>query len=140
MFAFANTHGGTLLIGVTDDGKVCGVLDEKNFEEYFSNIARNNVIPAIDINAQAITYENKKVIIVTIPKGKDKCIKLLSARSGCLNLVWQLIILVWADFQRLLVACMLRVAKKLKTLRLKWQDLFLRIQHLINQIMKTVFC
>ena len=72
IIAFANTQGGTLLIGVTDDGKVSGVLDEKNFEEYFSNIARNNVIPAIDIQTQTINYENKKVIIATIPKGKDK--------------------------------------------------------------------
>lgn len=51
---------------------MCGVLDKKNFEEYFSNIARNNVIPAIDVSTQMVIDKNKTVIIVTIPKGQDK--------------------------------------------------------------------
>ncbi|GAW86435.1 ATP-dependent DNA helicase RecG [Bathymodiolus platifrons methanotrophic gill symbiont] len=72
IIAFANTQGGTLLVGVSDDGKVRGVLEQQNFEEYFSNIARNNVIPAINVITQMINYENKNVIVVTIPKGKDK--------------------------------------------------------------------
>ena len=62
IIAFANTQGGTLLIGVTDDAKVCGVLEEHNVEEFFSNIARNNVIPAIDLKTQVINYEHKKLI------------------------------------------------------------------------------
>jgi len=72
IIAFANTQGGTLLIGVSDDGRVCGVLEQKNIEEYFSNIARNNIIPALNVITQMINYENKKVIVVTVPKGKDK--------------------------------------------------------------------
>lgn len=70
--AFANTQGGTLLLGVADDGKIIGINDDKNHEEYLANIARNNVIPAIDIEIQKIVVENKNIIAVSIPKGKDK--------------------------------------------------------------------
>lgn len=71
--AFANTQGGTLLLGVADNGKIIGISDDKNHEEYLANIARNNVIPVIDI-----TIENKAIIAVSIPKGKDKPYQTLS--------------------------------------------------------------
>jgi ATP-dependent DNA helicase RecG len=70
--AFANTYGGTLLLGVADDGKIIGISSDKNYEEYLANIARNNVIPAIAIEIQKIIIEHKTIIAVLIPKGKDK--------------------------------------------------------------------
>ncbi len=70
--AFANTQGGTLLVGVSDSGEIKGVQGEIPHEEYFSNIARNNIIPSIDIQTEVIIYENKRIIVVSIPKGKDK--------------------------------------------------------------------
>lgn len=70
--AFANTQGGNLLIGVSDQGAVVGVQDDINYEEYFSNIARHNIIPAIDIQTISTSYDHKRVIVVNIPKGKDK--------------------------------------------------------------------
>lgn len=72
MVAFANTQGGTLLLGVSDNGEILGISDNKNHEEYLANIARNNVIPALDIGIEKITLENKTIIAVIIPKGKDK--------------------------------------------------------------------
>ncbi|MDQ6951174.1 MAG: ATP-binding protein [Mariprofundales bacterium] len=72
MVAFANTQGGHLLIGVTDDGSVKGVQEDKNYEEYISNIARNNIIPALDVVTDSLTVDHKKVIVVSIQKGKDK--------------------------------------------------------------------
>ena len=76
--AFANTQGGNLLIGVSDDGCVKGVQEDKNYEEYFSNIARNNIIPALDVATDILTYDHKKIIVVSIPKGKDKPYQTLS--------------------------------------------------------------
>ena len=40
--AFANSSGGTILIGVEDSGKI-----KNQTETWFANIVRNNVIPAI---------------------------------------------------------------------------------------------
>lgn len=76
--AFANTQGGTLLLGVSDEGKIVGINDYNNYEEYLANIARNNVIPAIDIKFENIIVENKTIIAVSIPKGKDKPYQTLS--------------------------------------------------------------
>ncbi|MFC0906126.1 helix-turn-helix domain-containing protein [Clostridium sp. MT-14] len=44
--AFANSEGGTILIGVSDDGKIKGITD-KNIEEKIMNVCRNNCIPNI---------------------------------------------------------------------------------------------
>ena len=44
--AFANSSGGTILIGVEDSGKITGV-DQHQTETWVANIVRNNVIPAL---------------------------------------------------------------------------------------------
>ena len=69
--AFANTWGGVLIIGVADNGAIKG-LDEENVEEYFSNIARNNIIPAIDVQVDNLVLDGRNIVVVSVPKGKDK--------------------------------------------------------------------
>lgn len=69
--AFANSEGGTILIGVSDDGKVTGITD-KRIEETIMNICRNNVIPNIIPNFEYVTIEDKKVVILGIQKGLSK--------------------------------------------------------------------
>lgn len=44
--AFSNTNGGTLLIGVDDNGTVTGIGSRKDIEEWAANVVRNNVVPA----------------------------------------------------------------------------------------------
>ena len=46
MAAFSNTMGGTILVGVNDDGGVEG-MERPDFDQWVANIARNNVTPAI---------------------------------------------------------------------------------------------
>ncbi|MGK7394613.1 MAG: RNA-binding domain-containing protein [Candidatus Cyclobacteriaceae bacterium M3_2C_046] len=71
MVAFSNHLGGVLLIGVTDEGKIVGISG-KDLEEKIANIARENVVPAINYSAHAVNYEDKKVFIVEIEKGQHK--------------------------------------------------------------------
>ena len=67
--AFANSYGGTLLIGVADNGMIQGISDQKNYEEWIANIARNNVIPSISTDFFLVTVEDKKIAVILVPKG-----------------------------------------------------------------------
>jgi ATP-dependent DNA helicase RecG len=69
--AFANYQGGILLIGVEDDGTISGV-SKPNLEEWLANITRHNIIPALNLQTEAIEMQGKTVFAVKIPKGVDK--------------------------------------------------------------------
>ena len=71
IIAFANSEGGTILIGVADDGTIKGVADV-NIEEKIMNICRNNCIPNIIPIYEQIDVDELKVVAVTIPKGLNK--------------------------------------------------------------------
>lgn len=72
IIAFANTYGGTILIGVNDLGKITGLKSAFNYEEWLMNIARNNIIPATNISYQEAVLEGKKIAIIHVEKGKDR--------------------------------------------------------------------
>lgn len=61
--AFANTHGGNLIIGIDDDGKISGVkfADEENFE--MERAIRQYCRPVIDYSAEIIQVTRKKSVI-----------------------------------------------------------------------------
>jgi len=69
--AFSNSEGGTVIIGVSDDGEIKGISDEK-IEERIMNICRNNCIPNIIPIYELINIDDKKIAVVTIPKGLNK--------------------------------------------------------------------
>ncbi len=77
LVAFSSSGGGSIIIGVDDNGDILGVDPEWDGETWGANIARNNVIPAIDckIEYAVVTLESnqaKKVLQITVPKGKEK--------------------------------------------------------------------
>ena len=72
IIALANTQGGVILVGISDQGKIIGVDSEGNAIEHVTNIARNNVIPPIELEIEQISYQEKPLIVITVPKGKDK--------------------------------------------------------------------
>ena len=69
--SFANSEGGTILIGVDDDGNIKGVSDLL-IEEKIMNICRNNCIPNIVPDFQSIDIEGKTIAVVTVHKGLNK--------------------------------------------------------------------
>jgi len=75
MVAFSNTQGGTLIIGIDDK---TGVMSGLSFEEIqqtnalLVNAASENVKPAIIITTETVSIDSQNVIVVIIPKGKDK--------------------------------------------------------------------
>lgn len=72
MIAFSNSYGGTIVVGVDDEGKILGVDGDKNYEEWVVNISRNNVIPPIHVSCHWVTLQGKGILLVEIPKGKDR--------------------------------------------------------------------
>jgi ATP-dependent DNA helicase RecG len=71
IIAFANTKGGTLYIGINDDGSVQGVDDLDGTMLKVSNSIRDAIKPDITlfVNCEAETIEDKKVVKVTVQKG-----------------------------------------------------------------------
>ena len=67
--SFANTTGGSILIGVDDDGTITGTSKK---EEWVMNICRNNLNPAITCQADEYIINDKRILLVQVPKGKSK--------------------------------------------------------------------
>lgn len=72
MVAFANSSGGTIVIGVSDTGELLGCPDGSTSEEWVMNIARNNIVPPLIPQYQEIETDGKRLCLVQVPKGVDK--------------------------------------------------------------------
>jgi ATP-dependent DNA helicase RecG len=70
--AFANTQGGALLLGVSDDKQCVGLSDPERQEERLCNIARQNVVPPIEIRTHRVTVDGRALLWVEIPKGRER--------------------------------------------------------------------
>jgi ATP-dependent DNA helicase RecG len=68
MIAFANTAGGTLVIGIQDKTKnVIGVENILQDEERIASAVADSVSPTLLPNLQFISWRDKDVLIVTVP-------------------------------------------------------------------------
>lgn len=65
--AFANTEGGTLYLGVEDDGQITGVHESHKNPITLSAFIANNTIPPVSIRAEIIE-EEQPVLQITVPK------------------------------------------------------------------------
>lgn len=70
--AFANTTGGSILLGVRDDGSIAGI-SRPEIEEWVMNICSTNVVPEIIPGFYRFKMEeNKYIVALEIPKGPNK--------------------------------------------------------------------
>ncbi len=67
MVAFANSSGGKIFLGVTDDGKVRGIDTTNRLRSRIQDMA-NNCNPKIKI----ITDEMEDIFIIDVREGMDK--------------------------------------------------------------------
>ncbi|KJR97906.1 MAG: ATP-dependent DNA helicase RecG [Desulfobulbaceae bacterium BRH_c16a] len=75
MAAFANSEGGTLYIGVADDGSTPGLIskDVGRINQLISNAASQLVRSPLTVQTENVVLENGRIVIVlTVPKGFDK--------------------------------------------------------------------
>jgi hypothetical protein len=69
--AFANQKGGTILVGVDNEGQILGSFAE-NAKETLTNILRDRCEPPLEAAVQEATVQEKPILVVTVPDGKDK--------------------------------------------------------------------
>lgn len=69
--SFLNSDGGTLLVGVDDEGKIAGIekdafKDNDNFYRHFTNLVKDHIGPEYlpFINSKIVPIENKTVLMV----------------------------------------------------------------------------
>ena len=74
VIGFANTNGGTVYIGIEDNGIIVGVDDEDKIILQLNNMIRDSIKPDITmfVKYEAIILEDKKVIAIKVQRGTDR--------------------------------------------------------------------
>ena len=74
VIAFANTRGGTLYIGVEDNGNVVGVTDADRVILQMNNMVRDSIKPDVTmfVHYETLTVDDKEIIAATIQQGTDR--------------------------------------------------------------------
>lgn len=74
VIGFANTNGGTVYIGIEDNGIIVGVDDEDKTMLQLNNMIRDSIKPDITmfVKYEAIILEDKKVIAIKVQRGTDR--------------------------------------------------------------------
>lgn len=72
--AFANSKGGTIYIGVADDGKIIGINDEDKILLKVLNTIRDSIRPDVSICTSSIikNIEGKKLIEINVQRGINR--------------------------------------------------------------------
>lgn len=74
IIAFANTKGGTLYIGVSDDGNIVGIDNADHVTLQLNNMVRDSIKPDVTmfVRYESQTIEDKQIVAVTVQKGTDR--------------------------------------------------------------------
>ena len=74
VIAFANTKGGTLYIGVSNDGSVVGVENADQVTLQLNNMIRDSIKPDVTMFVHFDTQRiaDKDIVVVTVQKGTDR--------------------------------------------------------------------
>lgn len=74
IIAFANTKGGMLYVGISDDGTVVGIENADRLMLQLNNKVRDSIKPDITmfVGYEIQKIDGKKVLVVTIQKGTDR--------------------------------------------------------------------
>ena len=65
--AFANTAGGTLIIGISSEHKVIGVKNVSLAEEMLANVIADSIFPSILPEIEIATVQKKTIIVIKVP-------------------------------------------------------------------------
>lgn len=72
MVAFANTHGGHLIVGVSDDRKIIGVKHPEEARFQIDRALQRFCKPALRPNPLTVTtHDNRKLLVYQIPRSSN---------------------------------------------------------------------
>lgn len=77
--AFANTEGGSLFLGVEDNGEITGVHELHKNPITLSSYIANNTVPPVSIRAEIID-EEKPVLQISVPKSYSGIVATVSGK------------------------------------------------------------
>lgn len=72
--AFANSEGGVLYVGVTDDGAVVGVESPDQTTQQLTNMVRDSIKPDVTmfVRYQTLEADGKQIVAVHVQRGIDR--------------------------------------------------------------------
>ncbi len=70
--AFANTDGGKILVGISNDGSIRGINDIDSLMRRLDDIAINRCEPPITILQESLQVDGNNIVIVSVPKGPQR--------------------------------------------------------------------
>jgi ATP-dependent DNA helicase RecG len=74
IIAFANTAGGTIVIGVEDKNKkIIGVSDPLGQEERLASVINDSIVPLLMPDIEIRMYRNKELIVINVPHVTGPC-------------------------------------------------------------------
>lgn len=74
MVAFSNSKGGTIYVGVDDDGSLVGLTPDevRSLNQWISSAASQSVHPAINPHTETVTIDGRLVVMIMINEGLSK--------------------------------------------------------------------
>lgn len=88
IIAFANTRGGTLLIGVDDDGRLAGVKYPEEESLLVMSALIKHCRPRIRVNYFYVRLTSKRwVVVIEVPESKRKPVKFLEGRNKLVHYI-----------------------------------------------------
>ena len=78
LVAFANTSGGSVLIGISDDRKISGITTNHESVQNWLNEVKNKTTPAVAPFAEYVDYKDKVVVALTVPESPVKPVSMRS--------------------------------------------------------------
>ncbi len=72
--AFANSDGGTILVGVSDSGEVKGIDSErvKGLNQWISNATTAKIDPPLFVRTHILLHGDQRVLAIEVPRGRHK--------------------------------------------------------------------
>ena len=72
LVAFANTWGGVLIFGISDEHEIIGVEDVDNIKNRVTGVAHQNIDPSLDVSISTRAVNESEIILVKVPRGPDQ--------------------------------------------------------------------